>query len=223
CDSLINPPSLIAPAAKRPGGKADNSHQSVEGTIRLYTVVNHADQASRGPTAIRNPGMQPLVPYYSFLIFHVAERQCAISVDRVQEIMPMAALVTPPAAPPILAGFLSLGGSAIAVLRLEHLLGLEESPPRLFTSLLLLRGINPASAFMVPRVDQIVTIAEAVIQSVPAGHSFGDCASGIFILEDQPVVILSPDHVLLEKERQCLLSFAAAEQARLREIEKVVA
>jgi purine-binding chemotaxis protein CheW len=154
----------------------------------------------------------------AYLVFDVADRPCAIALERIAQVLPMAALSRPPAAPPLLAGFLALGGQAVAVLRLARLLELPEQTPGMFTPLLLLRGAPSPTALMVSGVWRIASVPHEAVQAVAPGHTFADCAMGTFRLDSAAVTVLACDHLLLEQERQRLDSFAAVEQRRLDEL-----
>jgi purine-binding chemotaxis protein CheW len=154
------------------------------------------------------------------VVFQLGCATCAIDLDAVQEITLMAHLTIPSGLPTVLAGFLNLGQRAIPVIRLHRLFDVPEPAHGLYTQILIFRETHGlAVGWIVDRVTQIITAPQSDIMPVPENQCFKDCATGAFNLNEANVTILSPDRVLLEKERQSIREFAEIEQARLRELE----
>jgi purine-binding chemotaxis protein CheW len=150
------------------------------------------------------------------LVFQVAGQAYALPLTQIREILFLAALSRPPGLPAMVAGLLNLGGTAVAVLRLDRLFGLPEQTPTLYTPLLLVRDTDPPLALQVGRVNDIVTVDDEAVLPVPADHSFNDCADGLVTTGNRVVVLLSAERLLLEKEQQHLAEVQDREQARLR-------
>ncbi len=75
------------------------------------------------------------------LIFQVSGLNCAFPLEAVREVVPMAALSSPPGMPSGLAGFLELRGTAIPIVRLDRLYDLPPQQPGLHTPMIILRGV----------------------------------------------------------------------------------
>jgi chemotaxis signal transduction protein len=88
--------------------------------------------------------------------------------------------------------------------------------------LLILRHAEDRLALLVDSVEGIVPVAAAEVRPVGA-VTFGDCVEGDFSAGERTVHLLAADRLLLEKERQCLAEFAAAEQQRLSSLEEAPA
>src|SRR5512145_2933093 len=77
---------------------------------------------------------------HSVVIFRLGGQHFAVPVAEVREVVPYCWLAQPPRMPSFVQGVLNLGGVAVPVLRLDHLLGL---PPNavigLDASLLIMR------------------------------------------------------------------------------------
>lgn len=158
------------------------------------------------------------------VVFRMEQSLFAVELEAVQEIALMARLSTPPGLPPILAGFLTVGRRPIPVVRLHRLLDVTESACGLYTPILLFRERNGVSAgWIVDRVMQILSLPRAELLPVPADRCFQNCAIATFLSNGTNVTLLSPDRLLLEQERQSMLTFQGIEQARLRELESVIA
>jgi purine-binding chemotaxis protein CheW len=153
------------------------------------------------------------------LLFDLSGQAYAISVLAIREIVPLAMLSQPPGLPPLIAGFLNLGGTSVAVVRTARLFGLPERETGLYTPLLILRDTQLPLALLVDHVSGIVSVADADVVPIRDHDSFNACAEGMISLGGQHAVLLSPERVLLEEERHRIRELAAAQQARLDEIE----
>jgi purine-binding chemotaxis protein CheW len=149
------------------------------------------------------------------LLFNSSGQEWAFPVDEVQEIAPMAQLSSPPGLPSLLAGFLDLGGVAVPILRLDKLFNLPEQPPALHTHLIILRGRDSPTGILVGSVRRIVTATPSSLVPLPEGNVFQNCAYAAIEIDDRVVHILSPERILLEKERQMLTELQAMAQQRL--------
>src|SRR5687767_4741813 len=95
-----------------------------------------------------------------FLIFRLPGLDCALPLTALREVVAMAQLSRPPGLPSLLEGLLNLGGSAVPVVRLDHLFGLPDVELGLYSPLLILRQTE----------DQIALLAEAVHGVVRVSH-----------------------------------------------------
>jgi len=132
----------------------------------------------------------------------------------------MAELGRPPGLPSPLEGILNLAGTAVPVLRLDHLLQLPEQMPGLYSMLILLKGVcDGRIAMLVDRVSEILSIQESLLLPVGEEHSFNGCAEAAVPVRGQVVHLLSPTRILLEKERESLSGFRTIAQRRLQDWE----
>src|SRR3546814_19427056 len=96
------------------------------------------------------------------VLFMVRGEVFALPAPAVAEVLPTAELACPPGTPPALAGFLDLGGTAVAVLRTGSLLGLDDAgDPGLYGHMLRLGDPCAGLALLVDRV--------AAVRPVPPG------------------------------------------------------
>jgi purine-binding chemotaxis protein CheW len=152
------------------------------------------------------------------LIFQVGHLRCAAPTDRVHEIAHFAALISPPAQPSILSGFLNLRGEAVPVVRLCKLLGLEFMPCNAYTTLVILHGGGFLTALEVGTVEEVVEIRADQMRELGVGNSWNDFVESAFSWNGHEVCLLSIDQLLLAKEKECLREFQAATQRRLDEL-----
>jgi purine-binding chemotaxis protein CheW len=148
---------------------------------------------------------------HKVLIFGLGDQDYGIELEAVSEILPMPTLSRPPGVPPILAGFLDLGGVAVAALRLGILFGYSPREPELYTPLILLRSPGPPLALLVDAVKGIASID--TLSVVPFFEN--DCADGLVTVADRSVIVLSSHRLLREQEQRRISELAAVEQARL--------
>lgn len=153
------------------------------------------------------------------LVFNSSGQDWAFPLHAVQEIAPMAELSSPPGLPPLLAGFLNLGGTAIPILRLDTLFELPEQLPGLHAHLIILRGggANPIGV-LVASVRRISDVNPANLLPVPENNVFQDCAVATITIDDCVTHILSPERILLEQERRMLGELQAIAQQRLQNL-----
>lgn len=153
------------------------------------------------------------------LVFHLAGQDCAVSLNRVREIVPMARLARPPGLPSIVEGFLNLAGTAVTVLRLDRLFNLSEREPGLYSTLLVLRTSGCPIAWLVDNISEIVADSPEARLPVSADQSFNGCAEAEVAVNGRMIHLLSPERILLEQERRTVAEFQALEQQRLNNLE----
>lgn len=153
----------------------------------------------------------------------VAGQHYSLPADATDEILHMVELSRPPSAPPFLAGFLNLGGTAVPVIRLAELFGVEGRQPELYTPLIVLRTSGGRIALWVDRVRDVRLIRTSEILPIPHNHSLNNCAQGLVKTSRDFSLLLDPERLLLEGEQARLAHLGADEQKRLGELEEVIA
>lgn len=158
------------------------------------------------------------------LVFQLGQQRCGLPVEKVQEIVPMAALVCPPGLPSLLEGFLNLRGTAVPVVRLDRLFRLPPWSPGLYTPLVVVRGGAHPMALLAGRVDSVVRAPESAWLPVEAEHCFNDCTEAEVLLEPdgEPIHLLSCERLLLEQERRRIAELQATAQQYCQDLEAAV-
>ena len=132
----------------------------------------------------------------------------ALPLENVARITPIAQLARPPGLPSPLEGILDLGGKAVPVLRLDRLFRLPVHEAGLYSMFIVLKGIGDVSlALLVERASEVRSVSVGELLPVDREDSFNGCAEASFFLRGQTVSLLSPQRILLEKERQALSEF----------------
>lgn len=140
-----------------------------------------------GPTSIQQ-----------HVVFSGAGELYGITMDRVDELIPLPALVQLPECPDVIEGFLNLSGSAIPVIRLDRLFGRPRGDDHLYTPLLILRSEEGRVALLVDQIQGIVALEQVV--PISRYGALNDCAQCMAVLDGRTVIVLDPDCLLLEQE-----------------------
>ena len=153
------------------------------------------------------------------VIFRLAGQAYAFPLERVQEVLPMAALLRPPGLPSLPEGFLNRGGAAIPVIHLCRLFGLPAQAPGLYTPMLLVSGRSGPLAFLVDEVTDILSLDPKTLLPVRESQVFNNCVEAEIHLGSRTLHLLSPDRLLLGEEHQRLAELQKAAQDRLKALE----
>ncbi len=133
----------------------------------------------------------------------------------------MAQLSKPPGLPVLLEGILNMSGSAVPVLRLDRLFQLPLQQLGLYSALIIVNLISDGGriALLADRVSEILTIPEDALLPIGENDSFNGCAEALVSVGGQMIYLLSPQRLLVEKDREALSRFQAMAQRRLRDWE----
>jgi purine-binding chemotaxis protein CheW len=153
------------------------------------------------------------------LIFCVGSEWCALPVDRIEEVVPIAALSKPPGLPGILEGFLNLRGSAVPVVRLDRLFNLNLTSIGLYSPLVVVHSATQRLALLVDQAIDIIRIPVDGLFPVAKGTCFKDCADAEVEVDGRTAHLLSVDRLLLAEERQRIADLQAMAQSSLAELE----
>lgn len=139
------------------------------------------------------------------VVFRVGGELCALPVSAVAEVLHMAQVARPPGLPRILEGFLDIDGRAHAVLRLDRLFGLAETPLALYTPLLILRDAQPPLALLAEAVTGVLAAEEVV--PIEESGTFNGCVVGEARTAAGPAHLLATERILLEHEQRLVEEF----------------
>lgn len=153
-----------------------------------------------------------------WLVFELDGELCAVPAGVVQEILHLPSLNRPPQLPPIVAGFLNLGGVAVPVLRLDRLFGLRDVAFALYTPLVVVRGPGGPVAFVVEGVRDLWSVSRESTATVDGGRTFKGCVEAEALLDDEVVHLLAVEKLLLEEEAHRVAAFREREEERLRQL-----
>jgi purine-binding chemotaxis protein CheW len=126
-----------------------------------------------------------------------------------------------PSAPSFLSGFFDVGGQLVAVISLRRLWGMPDCEWELYSPLVILKATPQQIALEIDGITRIVDIDDDELVPVTDGCSLNDCASAVARLDDQAVVLLSPERILLEQEQRRVAELAGMARQRVAEVETV--
>lgn len=153
-------------------------------------------------------------------VFEIAEEGFAINLESVREVLPVSLLSHPPGTPPILQGFLNLGGEAIPVLSPKRLFQLKDSPPAAYSHLIILKRAETPLAILVDRAVGTAKTAQSSLMPVGQDHSFNDCVEHDVRIGTQTVHVLSIERLLIKEEESRIAQLHSMEQTRLHQLEE---
>jgi purine-binding chemotaxis protein CheW len=158
-------------------------------------------------------------PREGYLIFELEGHSCALRLAEVEEIVPMAALSGQAGAPPLLAGFLNLGGRAVPTLYLSRLLEMPAPALDLNAQVIIVRSGEEYFGLIVSKVLHVALAPASDLVAV----SGLTAAKAALKLGEQILPLVGVDELVLEQERRCLAELRAAHERRLGELLGVAA
>lgn len=141
----------------------------------------------------------------TLLAFSTAGVRLGLDAASTVEVVRSVRLLTPPEMPPLVRGFMNVGGRLIPVIRLERLLGgagaaVESSELRL-TDRVVIAQLGEMEVAWVAGADmEPLTFRTRDIVPLPADHVLNNCATHL-LPQTPPVILLSAEKLLLESER----------------------
>lgn len=152
----------------------------------------------------------------TYAVFKVGEAALALSHAAVAEILPLTELERPPGAPPILAGFMNLGGVPLAIVDAARLFAPETSATyRLYAHVLRLRPVEGRALGLL--VDRVTDVAVAADGSAPIDPQ--ESLDGLFaenlVFGAQITPRIDLGRLLLKEEALRLDALTRTAQARL--------
>lgn len=150
----------------------------------------------------------------AYLLLDVAGHSLALAQAAVREVLPLPHLHAPPATGGPLAGFMDLGGRAIAVLDLARLLRLRAAAvPDPYAHLVLLA--DGATALLVDKVADLVRAADADVQPIDGERSFNGCMDARIAVGGRHHDRIDLPRLLTAEESARLAAFAEIARQRL--------
>jgi purine-binding chemotaxis protein CheW len=154
----------------------------------------------------------------TYVVFQVDRLTCALAREEVSRVLPLPALGHPPASPSLVEGILDFGGTAIPVLRLDRLFGLQPSPKSAYQHLILLQPAETPLALLVDRATGVLTVPDDQVAPCSEGETYNGCVIGQIPAQSGSIQLLSATRLLDERERQALAEFQAMQQRRSAEL-----
>ncbi len=155
----------------------------------------------------------------TLLAFSTAGVRLGLDAASTVEIVRCVRLVTPPELPPLVRGFMDVGGRLIPVIRLEKLLmgrqSIEEHADLGLTDRMVIARLAETEVAWAAGPDmEPLTYRTRDIVPLPADHVLNNCATHL-LPQTPPVILLSAEKLLLESERMRLEQLRERAAARL--------
>lgn len=150
------------------------------------------------------------------LLFTASDKIFGLQVADIREVIHMAELITPPGRPSFLSGFITIDGHALPVVDLSLLLGFSVQPIGMYTPLVIVKEEKFAVALIVGKVLGLETIEERRIYPLDDASIFNQCiANSGKNASGDTYYLLSPEKIMLARERQVAMEFQEMVQKRL--------
>jgi purine-binding chemotaxis protein CheW len=158
------------------------------------------------------------------ILFDVGGIACALRRSAARELLPLPRLWRPPGTPRPVAGFFNLSGTAVPVIRLDILFGLErnktaDAEADLYRHLILVDGLTASgrAALLVDRVLDVLQVEESTLSAVAPENTLNGCVEAEITHAGGLIHLLSIERVLLAEEQQALTELGRHAQSRLGE------
>lgn len=151
------------------------------------------------------------------LTFRLSGLQCAIRVECVREVVPIAATTKAPGQPDIVEGFLNLRGATLSIVRLARLFDLPFNTAA-WSPIILIENRGSVVGLLVDGVEDVLPIDEADLHPASSGQSTNECAEAEFSVEGRDYVLFDCDRLLLAEERSRIAYLQAQVQQRLADL-----
>lgn len=145
---------------------------------------------------LRRPGMAEPEDRIQLVVVRIGEgAEFALSVDRVQEVVPYARPMAIASRTPWMSGLMSLRGTVMPVCELALRLGVEtdRDPRRLLVTT---PGSSGQVAFAVDDVTSIEHVPDSALERVRASGDHDPAVDAVAHIDDRLLIILDPDRLL---------------------------
>ncbi len=152
------------------------------------------------------------------IVFQVKEYRCALRVEDVEELLPMAKLWKTPGMPAAMEGMLNLGGRVMPVFRMDRLFHTQEVKLELYTPILLVKSDKGSVGFIIEKAIGVHTVESKDVAGMKANVS-DDAIEAEITIKDQRVALLSLKKLLAREEVQKAKELGAEIEIRKKEAE----
>jgi purine-binding chemotaxis protein CheW len=134
------------------------------------------------------------------VVFRLADRAYALSVENVGKILPMVALTPVPEGPTWLEGVLNLRGQVVPVVDLRARFGLSRRPVSLDTPLVIAEAGDRTAGLIVDTVDEVLRLPRGSLS--PPGELVqpSGLVGSVAAIGDRVILVLDPELLLASSE-----------------------
>jgi purine-binding chemotaxis protein CheW len=147
-----------------------------------------------------------------FVVFELAQESFGVPIEAVEGIIKLQKITSMPNLPGYIEGVTNLRGSIVPVLDLRKRFSLPTGAETNDTRIVIVRMDVVSIGMIVDSVSEVLTIDDAVIESIPPLLSTVDTAfiTGIANLGDRLVILLSLEAVLSSDENREMVNLTDA-------------
>ncbi len=143
-----------------------------------------------------------------FVTFRLGRQAFGLPVEPVVQIIPMLTITHLPEMGDSVAGVINVRGQAVPVIDMRRHIGLTQAPVLLHTPIILMRMGSAVVGLMVDHMLDVLTVPQADLilpgSLLPQGMDQPAVLQGLAHLEDELVLLLTPEHLFKPEERRAL-------------------
>lgn len=140
--------------------------------------------------------------------FNIGQEEFGLDIQRIQEINRMVDITHVPNSPEFVSGVINLRGKVIPIIDLRKRFGFPQKEYDRNTRIIVVELGEAVIGFIVDAVQEVIRIPKNITEPPPpivAGIGSEDITA-VAKLENRLLILLDPDRILLEKEKQELVS-----------------
>ena len=129
-----------------------------------------------------------------FLAFMIADQRFALSLDQVDRVLRMVALIPVPEAPEVIAGLINLHGQVVPVISLNTRLGLSRRVVDVNDRILVVKTGDRILGLIVDSVQAVLTVSADQVEKPRGSLVKAPLLQSLFRKDDEVYLVLSVDH-----------------------------
>jgi purine-binding chemotaxis protein CheW len=138
--------------------------------------------------------------------FNIGQEEFGLDIQRIQEINRMVDITRVPNSPEFVSGVINLRGKVIPIIELRKRFGFPPKEKDKNTRIIVVELGEAVIGFIVDAVQEVIRIPKNITEPPPpivAGIG-SEYITAVAKLENRLLILLDPDRILLEKEKQQL-------------------
>ena len=138
--------------------------------------------------------------------FNIGQEEFGLDIQRIQEINRMVDITRVPNSPEFVSGVINLRGKVITIIELRKRFGFPPKEKDKNTRIIVVELGEAVIGFIVDAVQEVIRIPKNITEPPPpivAGIG-SEYITAVAKLENRLLILLDPDRILLEKEKQQL-------------------
>lgn len=136
--------------------------------------------------------------------FNIGQEEFGLDIQRIQEINRMVDITRVPNAPEFVSGVINLRGKVIPIIDLRKRFGFPLKENNKSTRIIVVELSETVIGFIVDAVQEVIRIPKSITEPPPpivAGIG-SEYITAVAKLENRLLILLDPERILLEKEKQ---------------------